>query len=135
MAHTSVPIPGTISPNLYELYIDNKIDQHFRPHSGDYISKSITDSGRSLQTNFRPHSGDYISKLALKNFDEMIGLLPSPFRGLYLQMIISVFYAFPYNLLPSPFRGLYLQILSSTPTVLLHSQEYYAWESKLYMEI
>ena len=37
--YTSVPIPGTISPNLYELYIDNKIDQHFRPHSGDYISK------------------------------------------------------------------------------------------------
>ena len=74
----------------------------------------------------------------IANADEFIGIVlefPSPFRGLYLQISHWKSLARCTNWFPSPFRGLYLQILSSTPTVFLHSQEYYAWESKLYMEI
>ena len=158
----SVPIPGTISPNCNLYWYKNVLDiKRFRPHSGDYISKSAKVSGiynswvkgvsvpipgtispNNVYSNhkvnnnvsvpipgtispnklfkqkngwrycFRPHSGDYISKCYI---------------GCFTTKGLTKF--------PSPFRGLYLQILSSTPTVFLHSQEYYAWESKLYMEI
>ena len=37
-APVSVPIPGTISPNLLTLKL-RMLNQSFRPHSGDYISK------------------------------------------------------------------------------------------------
>ena len=42
----SVPIPGTISPNCNLYWYKNVLDiKRFRPHSGDYISKSAKVSG------------------------------------------------------------------------------------------
>ena len=106
----SVPIPGTISPNNKKVIIYNNMQLGFRPHSGDYISKSqklyilVTPF-----SSFRPHSGDYISKYQRRHSGFNAGWFPSPFRGLYLQIeqqqrIRNI------KMFPSPFRGLYLQM-------------------------
>ena len=97
LQQVSVPIPGTISPNRKE---------------GNYMLENIT--------SFRPHSGDYISKLKTGSSTGAMLSFPSPFRGLYLQIIDMI----PCGKcigFPSPFRGLYLQI----------EHENYCWERGL----
>ena len=133
----SVPIPGTISPNWIKTDTLHRIQQGFRPHSGDYISKLYPEQVEDKRWNSVsvPIPGTISPNCNFYFFHDCLHRFPSPFRGLYLQIIFTMLTLhrirrfrphsgdyisklFTYGMLwtaeamfPSPFRGLYLQIL------------------------
>ena len=84
----SVPIPGTISPNCNFYFFHDCLHRFPSPFRGLYLQIIFTMLTLHRIRRFRPHSGDYISKLFTYGMLWTAeAMFPSPFRGLYLQIL------------------------------------------------